>query len=147
MKRAIAIVLVIMMVCMAGMSVADDAKRSDIAGTVKDFTYTILKSYVDIYDILPTMFEDDDYAVTMYLYYKAYMAATSWRATELRMNIKNLVESDKIIFDDTARQQEKGTLVIIDYTDALYEQWLNGEITTVEFCERIVPIIKTIFET
>lgn len=139
MKRIVAVLIVLVMVCAYAVAGADQ-KRVDHAEENKEYAKDIVKTLAMVYDLDPDSF-DADYIYLLYSYYRLYSAASSLSLAEQAYNLRL---GKSAVFSDLSRGNESTTALLDKVMMEKYVSWLNGELSDREYCDTAIPAIKSL---
>lgn len=137
MKRMVAVLMVLVMVCAYGMAGADQS-RVEHAKENEKYAKDMVMSLSLIYNADPDGF-DADYIYLLYSYYRLYSAASSLNLAEKAFNLRT---GTNTVFSDLSRGNEKAGAMLDKLMTEKYVSWLNGELSDREYCDTVIPVIK-----
>ena len=145
MKRFACLLMAVIVLFVAGAALADDDPDSkDMAQTIEEYSKVILEWLIDVYENDPDSF-DADYICMFNGYLRMVHSANLVYFAELLYEVKsNPLSGAKTIYDTIDHSTNDSIDDIYQVLYDNYKAWARKEITDKEYCEKTIPLAKTI---
>lgn len=151
MKKAISIMLVMMMICSGAFAGGYEYTRKEFMEMVQEQTLGVIKTLVDFYDTNKEDFTDD-LIFAAYGYFKMIMGVNSVLAAErvIELEEARLTTGAGSATDATEKmtmQMEWALNLIEEDINAKYKAWVDGKISGDEAAETFIKQLRSIYDT